>query len=101
MKLEAKKYLYDIRQAVALLNEFTAGRSFADYERDAMLRSAVERKFEIIGEALSQLAKVDRATAARISGYQRVIAFRNVLITSMPKWMTGWYGAWSKLISLR
>ena len=35
MKLEAKKYLYDIRQAVALLNEFTAGRSFADYERDA------------------------------------------------------------------
>ena len=38
MKLKAKKYLYDIRQAVALLNQFTAGRSFADYERDAMLR---------------------------------------------------------------
>ena len=80
MKLEAKKYLYDIRQAVALLNEFTADRSFADYERDAMLRSAVERKFEIIGEALSQLAKVDDASAARISSYQRIIAFRNVLI---------------------
>ena len=80
MRLEAKKYLYDIRQAVALLHEFTANRSFADYERDAMLRSAVEREFEIIGEALSQLAKVDGATAARISAYQRIIAFRNVLI---------------------
>ncbi len=80
MKLEARKYLYDIWQAVTLLNEFTADKSFADYEYDAMLRSAVERKFEIVGEALNQLAKVNSATAARISGYQRIIAFRNVLI---------------------
>lgn len=80
MRLEAKKYLYDFRQVVALLHEFTADRSFGDYERDAMLRSAVEREFEIVGEALSQLAKVDGTTAARISAYQRIIAFRNVLI---------------------
>ena len=53
MRLEAKKYLYDILQAADLLHEFTTGKGFADYEGDAMLRAAVERKFEIIGEALA------------------------------------------------
>ncbi len=48
MRLEAKKHFYDIEQAVARLVEFTADRAFADYTRDAMLRAAVERKFEII-----------------------------------------------------
>ena len=33
--------------------QFTAGKSLADYGRDAMLRAAVERKFEIIGEAMA------------------------------------------------
>ena len=79
MRLESKKYLYDIQQAVGLLREFTARKTFVDYEQDAMLRAAVERQFELIGEALSQLARVDELQAARISQYQRIIAFRNVL----------------------
>lgn len=60
--------------------KFTAGKSFADYEHDAMLCAAVERKFEIIGEALAQLARIDEPLAARISEYRRIIAFRNILI---------------------
>jgi uncharacterized protein with HEPN domain len=80
MRLEAKKCLYDIQQAVDLLAEFTAGKTFADYERDAMLRAAVEREFEIVGEALSRLAKLDNSLAAKISEHRRIIAFRNILI---------------------
>ena len=80
MRLEARKYLYDIQRAAALLNEFTDGKTFADYKRDAMLRAAVERQFEIIGEAMAQWVKVDKTVATRISNYQRIIAFRNVLI---------------------
>lgn len=80
MRLEAKKYLYDIQQAADLLDEFTAGKGFADYEGDAMLRAAVEREFEIIGEALAQLARLDDELAARISEHRRIIAFRNILI---------------------
>jgi uncharacterized protein with HEPN domain len=80
MRLEVKKYLYDIERAAALLTEFTAGRTFEDYARTAMLRAATEREFEIIGEALAQLAKVDEGIAARISEYRRIIAFRNILI---------------------
>ena len=80
MRLEARKYLHDIERAVELLKEFTAGKTFADYERDAMLRAAVEREFEVIGEAVAQLAKLDGSLADRISGHRRIIAFRNVLI---------------------
>ena len=80
MRLETKKYLYDMQRAAALLREFTSNKTFADYERDAMLRAAVEREFEVIGEAMTRLARVDEAVAARIDGYQRIIVFRNVLI---------------------
>lgn len=80
MKYEVEKYLYDIRNATGLLRDFTSGRSFVDYQNNAMLRAAVERQFEIVGEAVSQLAKVDEESASRITGYQRIIAFRNVLI---------------------
>jgi len=80
MRREAKKYLYDIHQAAELIAGFTAGKALADYEEDAMLRSAVERQFEIIGEALALLARLDEALASRISEYRRIIAFRNILI---------------------
>ena len=80
MRLEARKYLYDIQNAIALLQEFTAGKGLADYEREPMLRAAVERKFEIIGEALTQLAKSDAEIAGGISEHHRIIAFRNILI---------------------
>lgn len=80
MQLESKKYLYDIARAAASAIEFVGSKSFADYTSDAMLRSAVERQLEIVGEALAQLARTDPATASQISEYQRIIAFRNILI---------------------
>jgi uncharacterized protein with HEPN domain len=82
MRLEAKKYLYDIQQAAELVAQFTTGKEFVDYQQEPMLRLAVERAFAIIGEALSQLAKLDTVLVAQISEYQRIIAFRNILIHS-------------------
>jgi uncharacterized protein with HEPN domain len=80
MRLEAKKYLYDMQQAASLLAQFTTGKNFTDYDSDAMLRAAVEREFEIIGEALGQLAKLDAELAAGISEQRAIVAFRNILI---------------------
>ncbi|MDP2857308.1 MAG: DUF86 domain-containing protein [Bacillota bacterium] len=79
MRLEAKKYLYDISEAAGLIADFAAGKTLVDYQGDAMLRSAVERQFEIIGEALSQLARREESVAERITEYRRIIAFRNIL----------------------
>ena len=80
MKLEARKYLHDIERAATLIEEFVAGKGASDYAGDAMLRSAVERQFEIIGEAVGQLARADESTAEQIGDYQQIIAFRNILI---------------------
>jgi uncharacterized protein with HEPN domain len=80
MPHETKKYLADIARAAELIAQFTTGKTLADYKEDPMLRAAVERQFEIIGEALVRLAKRDTAVAGRISEHQRIIAFRNVLI---------------------
>jgi len=80
MRVEARKYLFDVRQAAELIARFTEGRSLDAYETDPMLRSAVERQFEIIGEALAKLARVDASLLERISDQRRMIGFRNVLI---------------------
>lgn len=80
MPHEGRKLLYDAKQAADLIARFTAGKSFEDYVSDPMLSSAVERQFEIIGESLSQLAKVAPHMAARINEYKQIIAFRNALI---------------------
>lgn len=80
MRPEAKKYLWDAHEAARLIRRFVADKSFADYQGDDMLRSAVERQFEIIGEALNLLSKIDAAVAADIPELARIVAFRNVLI---------------------
>lgn len=104
MRLEIKKYLYDIQYAIGLLKEFTDSKTFADYERDTMMRSAVERQFEIIGEAMAQLAKLDPALASRISKYQRSgvqlavsqasssFLFATFSFMAMLTWIIGWFG---------
>ena len=42
MRLEGRKYLADIQRAAALLSDFTAGKTFAEYAANAMLRAGVE-----------------------------------------------------------
>lgn len=80
MRLEAKKLVFDVAQAAKLVQSFTQSRSFEDYVNDPMLRSAVERQFEIMGEALSKLAKIDPQVAGKVPDYRKIISFRNVLI---------------------
>lgn len=80
MQLSSLKLLDDIRRAAELIIQFAADRSLQDYIDEPMLRSAVERQFEIIGEALRRLSKIDSSTAGRVRDYAQIIAFRNVLV---------------------
>jgi uncharacterized protein with HEPN domain len=80
MRLEARKYLYDINSACELIKEFVGEKSLDDYEKDAMLRSAVERQFMVIGEALSQLLRKWPEFEKNISNVRQIISFRNLII---------------------
>lgn len=73
------KLLDDIQDAATFILSSIEGVSPAAYQADRMLRSAVERNFEIIGEALPRLEQFDRPTAGRISDYRQIIGFRNRL----------------------
>jgi uncharacterized protein with HEPN domain len=74
------KLLEDIREAAAFVRQVTQDRSLDEYLGDRLTRQAVERNLEIIGEAIGRLAKIDAATASKITQHAQIIAFRNVLI---------------------
>lgn len=57
-----------------------SGKTFEQFGADVVLHSAVERKFEIIGEALAQLARANAELAAQIPQLSEIVAFRNLLI---------------------
>ena len=79
MQPRSIKHLSDILDAARFVVEITTGRTSAHYDQDRLLRNAVERNFEIIGEALNRLRREDAETVGRISDFDRIIAFRNVL----------------------
>ena len=76
-----KKYYYDILSAIALINEFLTGTTlFSQYTIDKKTKSAVERQLAIIGEAITQIKKIDGSEI--ITDHSKIIAFRNLLIHS-------------------
>ena len=55
-----KKHLFDIKESVYSINEFIGENlDFNHYLGDKMLRRAIESEFEIIGEALNRINKID------------------------------------------
>jgi uncharacterized protein with HEPN domain len=80
MPHDPRKSLGDIRRAAEFLLQLTAGRTLDEYRSDEVLRSAIERKFEIIGEAINRLQKIDPVLAATIPQHRQIISFRNILI---------------------
>ena len=80
MHPDSAKYLWDVRYAAALVERFIAGKGFDEYASDLLVKSAVERQLEIIGEALNALSRKDPSAAANIAVLPRIVAFRNLLI---------------------
>ncbi len=77
MKLESKKYLFDIEYSIGLIEEFIKDYSFTEYQVDLKTKSAVERQLGIIGEAVNNYKKVEDV---ELSYSKEIIAFRNRLI---------------------
>ncbi len=51
MEIEAAKRLLDAHTACVAIETFTSAVNFTEFSASALLRSAVERQFEIVGEA--------------------------------------------------
>jgi len=80
MHPRAPKLLEDIRDAASFVRHSVQGLTQVEYEANRMLRQAVERNFEIIGEALNRLSQVDDQTTSRVGPVGEVKAFRNILV---------------------
>lgn len=80
MRVEEKKLLLDVVEAGRSIRQQCSQTSFAEYAADRWFRRAVEREFEIIGEALYRLERLAPATAVRISALRRIVDFRNRII---------------------
>lgn len=80
MRRDARVHLLDALEAARAVEMFMTGRTRDEYDRDRLLRSAVDREFEIVGEALNRLRRDDPAVAERVPNVAEIIGFRNVLI---------------------
>jgi uncharacterized protein with HEPN domain len=74
------KLLVDALSAIGAARQFIAGHSLQSYEADLMLRSAVERQMEILGEACMRLQRLDPELSVRIPSTRLVVALRDRII---------------------
>lgn len=79
MQLEVRKDLFDVLEAIKEVESYVQGLDCSGFLAHGMAQAAVERKFEIIGEALNRLQRVDPSVFARITDARRVLGFRNIL----------------------
>jgi len=80
MPADPRKHLWDALEAARKIQRFAAGLDLQAYQADELVRSAVERQFEIIGECLVRLRREHPDIAAQVPNLHRIIAFRNVLV---------------------
>ena len=59
MQRDPRAFLWDVQDAALSIQSFINGMDRDTYLGNAMVQAAVERKFEVIGEALNQLSKLD------------------------------------------
>lgn len=80
MQPETLKRLMDAKAACDAIETFTSGLDYEAFAASALIRSAVERQFEIIGEALSKASKDDDSVARILPEVPRIVGLRNRLI---------------------
>ncbi len=78
MRIETQKYLADILLSIEHITLFLADiPHFLTYQTDLKTKRAVERELAIIGEAMTQMAKIETID---IQNAKQIIALRNRLV---------------------
>jgi uncharacterized protein with HEPN domain len=84
MNPKSNKYLYDILNSINSIEEFLGTkRDFFEYQNNKMLKRAIERELEIIGEATNRLLKLNPELILEHS--RRIIDTRNFIIHGYDK----------------
>jgi uncharacterized protein with HEPN domain len=81
MQRSIEMYLLDIFNSIESIEKYLGEeRDFTHYEANKLLRRAVERELEIIGEATNRILKVD--STINIANARRIVDLRNFVIHS-------------------
>ena len=75
-----QKLIADLLLACDDIDQFCSGRTYEDFSGDRLLQAGVERKLEVVGEALNRLYQLDEEWLEdHIPEYRRIIGLRNVI----------------------
>jgi uncharacterized protein with HEPN domain len=80
MPPESAKYLRDMLDAARAIEQYAQDKTLKDFLEQRSVRDATQWNFCVIGEALSQLRRVDEPTAERITDHWKIVGLRNQLI---------------------
>jgi uncharacterized protein with HEPN domain len=84
MKPDIRKHLYDVEVSISSIFEYLGEkRDFAEYQKNKLLRRAIEREIEIIGEAINRALKED--PDLQIENSRRIVDTRNWVIHGYDK----------------
>jgi uncharacterized protein with HEPN domain len=70
--------VWDMTQAIQYIQTFTSGLTFDEYLNDIRTISAVERQFEVLGEAARRISNEFRQAHPAID-WQRIVGLRNIV----------------------
>ena len=76
---DTRDWLWDIRDACEVILRCTKGWTLERYASDVVVRSCVERQFEIIAEALKRTVVQEPELASRLPDIRPIVSFRNIL----------------------
>lgn len=76
------KWLYDIKMTIEEIDGYFENKekNFAEYRENIMLKRAIERNLEMIGEAVNRILKSDSSFENKISNSKAIIGLRNQVI---------------------
>lgn len=80
MNEKVLKYLFDIKQALDEIDSFFQGKEkrFKKYKNDMLLKRAIERNLEIIGEAVNKILIIDAEFP--IANARKIVGLRNHIV---------------------
>lgn len=84
MENDIRKYLFDIKDSIDSIESYLGEkRDYNVYKSNKMLRRAIEREFEIIGEAMNRIEALDPKIG--VTGKKQIISMRNRVIHGYDK----------------